>query len=94
VQIQVRHRQCGKAASCACGVAMRENNLVLILDGCNKTAGIRPLTHFESAQYLRDFTNAGITTDHKNKYKVSEHYLITTTYRLTDIRKDGGRRTD
>jgi len=56
---------------------MREDNAVLILDACNQTAGILPITY--NPDSLPDSDNAGITTDGKNQYKASERYVTTTT---------------
>jgi len=53
---------------------MREDNAVLILDACNQTAGILPITY--TPHSLPDSDNAGITTDGKNQYKASERHVI------------------
>ena len=55
--------------SCACGVAMREENVVLVLDGCNSTTGIRAITYNPSA--LPDADNAGIKHNGGGGFKVS-----------------------
>jgi hypothetical protein len=34
IEVQVRHKPCGQAVSCACGVAIREKDLILIADKC------------------------------------------------------------
>ena len=53
--------------SCACGVAMREENDVLVLDGCNGT--IRAITYNPSA--LPGADNAGIKSNGARWFKVS-----------------------
>jgi len=53
---------------------MREDNAVLILDGCNKTAGVRAITY--NADALPDDENAGITTNYANSYKASTVYVM------------------
>ena len=48
---------------------MREENVVLVLDGCDRTAGIRAITYNPSA--LPDADNAGIKMNGADRYKVS-----------------------
>jgi len=48
---------------------MREENAVLVLDGCNGITGIRAITYNPSA--LSDADNAGIKSNGAKGYKVS-----------------------
>jgi len=34
LQVQLRHRPCGPTVSCVCGVAARENDIILVADMC------------------------------------------------------------
>ena len=76
-QVQVRHWRCTPwpGASCVCGVAMRENDTILVADLCHNTSSItddlKCITY--NAKNLPD--DAGIkVSDSGERFKVGSVY--------------------
>jgi hypothetical protein len=83
LQVQVRQVACNPGApnpvSCICGIALREDNTILILDSCNDD-DIH--TVFYSAKNLP--TGSGIFADNARlKYKVIGYAIEQLATRLT-----------
>lgn len=59
----MRHKPCGQTVSCVCGVAIRENEIILIAEKCNDNI-LRTVTPNDIGTLLR---GVGITQDENGR---------------------------
>ena len=70
-QVQLRHWQCGQAVSCVCGVAARENDVILVADMC-KDSRLHFITYNDTLR-----KGAGIKTDDNGRvFEASERIHV------------------
>jgi hypothetical protein len=74
VEVQLRHKPCGQTVSCVCGVAARENDVILVADMCGEDSRLHFITYNdklrEGADIKRDDNGRVFEINLPSKIKV------------------------